>query len=208
MPKKQSPAGAMIVKELGRRGWSRSDLAHVMRVPLDRVSKTLRGEQKLTPSFAKLVQVALGLSAEQLLTLESIRRLQDDKTKTDGVRDRAQRFTPRQDRVHSRDGLAANECPRCGSLEGSGLISAFWVRLTADGGIAASWRQLETETEIDPDSFLCRECGYEEHGGIRAALAASQCELTKCVSCNRLVVGFRDSATMCSFCLEAADHGD
>lgn len=47
-------------------------------------------------------------------------------------------------------------------------LLAFWTPLTADGGIAAEWRSLESETEVGPER-VCYQCDHEwvdgEEGG-------------------------------------------
>ena len=51
-------------------------------------------------------------------------------------------------------------CPECGSGEVSRLMQAFWVTVTADGGLEGEWSDYESCTELG-DERLCRCCGHE-----------------------------------------------
>lgn len=51
-------------------------------------------------------------------------------------------------------------CPKCGSRELSGLVAAFWARLSPSGWYYYPFGDHESDTEIGPER-LCRRCGHE-----------------------------------------------
>lgn len=58
------------------------------------------------------------------------------------------------------DDTAGLVCPKCGSTKICGLMAAFWVRVTADGGLIGQFSDYSSDTEIGPER-MCTECEHE-----------------------------------------------
>lgn len=63
--------GEFICDELQERGWSASDLALKMNIPLDELEGILRGEAHISPKIAALLAAALDIDAQFWLNLEA-----------------------------------------------------------------------------------------------------------------------------------------
>lgn len=67
--------GEYIREELEARHWTQSDLAAVLKRPLQAVNEIINGKKRITAETAKELSAAFGTSADFWLNLESIYRL-------------------------------------------------------------------------------------------------------------------------------------
>lgn len=74
-PARVTSPGRIIQRELDARGWTQTDLAEIIKRPVQTVNEIIRGNKQITPVTALELAVAFGTSAQLWLNLESNYRL-------------------------------------------------------------------------------------------------------------------------------------
>jgi addiction module HigA family antidote len=74
-PARQIPPGQILERELEARGWTQSQLAHIIGRPKQMVNEIIRAKKRITPETALELEAALNISAEFWLNVESKYRL-------------------------------------------------------------------------------------------------------------------------------------
>jgi addiction module HigA family antidote len=74
-PARLIPPGQILERELEARGWTQSQLAHIIGRPKQMVNEIIRAKKRITPETALELEAALNISAEFWLNVESKYRL-------------------------------------------------------------------------------------------------------------------------------------
>lgn len=74
-PARVSPPGRIVQHELDARGWTQTDLAEIIKRPVQAVNEIIRGNKQITPETALELAAAFGTSAQFWLNLEVNYRL-------------------------------------------------------------------------------------------------------------------------------------
>lgn len=90
-PAEVFPPGEFLADELAARGWSQTDLAHILGRDVNLVNDIIRGKRGITPETAQGLADAMGTSARYWLNLDAIYRLSQIE-RSDTVSRRARLF--------------------------------------------------------------------------------------------------------------------
>ncbi|MCH8902275.1 MAG: helix-turn-helix domain-containing protein, partial [Chloroflexi bacterium] len=71
-PAEVFPPGEFLADELAARGWSQTDLAHILGRDVNLVNDIIRGKRGITPETAQGLADAMGTSARYWLNLDAI----------------------------------------------------------------------------------------------------------------------------------------
>ena len=91
-PAEVVPVGEILREEMETRGWSQSDLAEILRRPLQAVNEILAGKKGVTPETAKALGAAFDVPPEFWLELENAYRLSRVSENSEDVKRRARLF--------------------------------------------------------------------------------------------------------------------
>lgn len=74
-PHRPTTPGRIIAMEMEERGWTQSDVSHIIGRPMSTVSELISGSARVTPEIAQALGAAFGTSAELWANLETNYRL-------------------------------------------------------------------------------------------------------------------------------------
>ena len=93
VPAEVFPPGEFIKDELDELGWTQADLAKIIGQDPSNVSKIISGQTAITPTTAKQLEDALGISAQYWMNLDTAYRLAQEKQDNSAVKRAAKLFT-------------------------------------------------------------------------------------------------------------------
>ena len=149
IPAEVFPPGDFLREELEARGWSQSEFAEIIGRPIKTVNEIIAGKRRITPTTAKELEAALGISARSWMNHETIYQLHNAQ--------------PAPERIHQeakiRSLYPVRDLINRGWLEASGnpeVIEAQLLRFfeitSIDKGpeLAHAARRSESSEELSP----------------------------------------------------------
>ena len=88
-PAEVFPPGDFLREELEAHGWSQSEFADIIGRPIKTVNEIIAGKRRITPSTAKELEAALGISARSWMNHETIYQLHNAQPAPERIRQEA-----------------------------------------------------------------------------------------------------------------------